>query len=129
MIVRSCMKKILGFIVLLLMAMCVMGCIDVSPSISKPGTAAKAPPKYSVGDIAGQEQGDDSGSLILSYSPDSDTYTTQIVYFQPDYKNGQWVYYEWSPQSYRREFEESYDPYLLGHVDPNSVENYFSQYQ
>jgi hypothetical protein len=120
------MKNILGILALLLLASFLAGCIDVSPSDRGPAMSGTELPKYNTGDIVGQVRGDDSGSLILSYSPGSDSYMTQIVYFQPDYKSGQWVYYEWRPQSYSRTFEESYDPYLLGHVDPNSVENYFS---
>ena len=118
------MKKVLGFLVILLLVITLAGCIDVDTSPSKPGTSVKASPKYSAGDIVGQEPGDDTGSLILSYSADSDMYTTQVVYFEPRYKKGQWVYYDWRPQTYRREFEESYDPYYLLHIDPNSIEKY-----
>ncbi len=124
------MRQVIGSILIILLAISLSGCIDVdtSPSSPGPGVTMKGSSRYSVGDIVGQEPGEDTGSLILSYSQDSDIYTTQQVYYEKYYNNGQWVFYEWKPQTYRREFEESYDPYLLAHVDPKSIEKYdFSQ--
>ncbi len=100
---------------------CIPGCIDVSPSGSKPATTVQGKPKYIAGDIAGKEKGDDTGSLILAYTPGSDMYTTHRVYFQ----DGKWMYFlEWKPSEFGRDFQERYEPVLLGHIDPKTIEQY-----
>jgi len=97
---------------------------DVAPASSSSGyTSASTSinsPKYNVGDIVGQASGVSDGDLIISYTSQSDRYTVQTVHKQ----NGVWKYYSWAPTSYGREFEESYDPIMLGHMNPQSVEAY-----
>jgi hypothetical protein len=99
---------------------CLPGCIDVSPSGSKPA-AIQGKPKYIAGDISGKEKGDIAGSLILGYTPGTDMYTTHTVYFQ----DGKWMYFlEWKPSEFSRDFHDRYEPVLLGHIDPKTIEQY-----
>lgn len=133
------MNKLLMILILICLAVILTGCIDIDTpsSTPRPGTPAKAVPRYKTGDVVGEAPGAETGWLILSYSADSDMYTTQVVYYQKEYKqiDGQWRwvdpkwvrYEDWNPKTYRRDFEERQNPYILGYVDPNTVKNYFKE--
>jgi len=88
-----------------------------SAPVNTPSVSSGNTPRYVAGDIVGMKSGDYMGDLIINYTPQTDHYSVQSVVLN----NGEWQYISWDPVTYGRTFEESYDPIMLGHINPQSI--------
>jgi hypothetical protein len=91
-----------------------------SAPVNIPSVSSGNTPKYVAGDIVGLKSGDEIGDLIINYTQQTDRYSVQTVHLN----NGEWQYLSWSPETYGRSFEESYDPIMLGHINPESAKKW-----
>jgi len=86
-----------------------------STQIQKPATPT---PKYTRGEIVGKEEGSTSGWLVLDFTPETDSYSLLWV----TRSRGPWMYREWEPITEDRKKEEDYDQFVLGEIDPDTIE-------